>query len=90
MQRLADKIQALRDETIHRGDNTKITPIFVFEADWYDNIETFQELHLTTAPTIIMVPPANTNKSYSLSRLLKSIGWKTDTHGSQEDRYDTL
>jgi len=59
-----------------RNKNEKANPIFVMEADFNDNKETFKNMGLNAAPMMVLIPPTNTKKQIPLNKFFKSIGPK--------------
>eukprot|EP01084_Bolivina_argentea_P022435 41691_1 len=50
--------------------------VFILNADFSNNRNVFQKLGLSTAPTLVMVPPSKTKKEIPLNRFFKSIPTK--------------
>eukprot|EP01083_Nonionella_stella_P200722 734806_1 len=63
-----------RDSALFQ-DNSN-TDVFVFNADFVNNRNAFQKLGLSTAPTLVMVPPSKSKKEIPLGRFFKSIPTK--------------
>eukprot|EP00484_Ammonia_sp_Unknown_P022697 CAMPEP_0197027980 /NCGR_PEP_ID=MMETSP1384-20130603/7813_1 /TAXON_ID=29189 /ORGANISM="Ammonia sp." /LENGTH=369 /DNA_ID=CAMNT_0042456915 /DNA_START=57 /DNA_END=1166 /DNA_ORIENTATION=+ len=81
IEELAKIVEEQRDK-ITRGDASSLfadnsnTDIFVLNADFANNRGVFQKLGLSTAPTLVLVPPSKTKKEIPLSKFFKSIPTK--------------
>lgn len=57
------------------SDNENVD-VFVFNADFANNRAVFQKLGLSTAPTVVMIPPSKSKKEIPLGKFFKSIPTK--------------
>lgn len=60
-------------EVFGNGDNMDV---FIMNADFANNRNVFQKLGLSTAPTLVLVPPTKSKKEIPLGKFFKSIPTK--------------
>ena len=56
--------------------DTDNVDVFILNADFSNNRGTFQKLGLSTAPTLVMIPPSKSKKEIPLAKFFKSIPTK--------------
>ena len=75
---LAKIIEEQRNK-IHRNEDNDASlfegdmDVFIMNADFANNRGSFQKLGLSTAPTLVMVPPSKSKKEIPLTKFFKSI-----------------
>ena len=77
-----DKIKRIDNDGDNDGNNNNLfsnndnLDVFILNADFSNNRNVFQKLGLSTAPTLVMVPPSKSKKEIPLSKFFKSIPTK--------------
>eukprot|EP00485_Elphidium_margaritaceum_P016520 CAMPEP_0202728066 /NCGR_PEP_ID=MMETSP1385-20130828/185440_1 /ASSEMBLY_ACC=CAM_ASM_000861 /TAXON_ID=933848 /ORGANISM="Elphidium margaritaceum" /LENGTH=370 /DNA_ID=CAMNT_0049394313 /DNA_START=1131 /DNA_END=2243 /DNA_ORIENTATION=+ len=81
IQALAKTVEEQRSKIDHSDAselwaNPEQTDVFIINADFANNRNVFQRLGLSTAPSIVLVPPSKSRKEIPLARFFKSISNK--------------